>query len=140
MEVCNGLNKDNLKPSFTRPPNLCEEAPLPSLYYNLCLFVGTTSKCQVDQNQDSYCFKNVDAHVFFKSSFLKNMRIISYSPPKNLSNGISHTPISVHVTPTFKEYMVKNQNSNLTHAPSFDHNSCKSGLNEQCKGTLIIYI
>jgi hypothetical protein len=26
--------------------------------------------------------------------------------------------------------------SNLTPTPSFDHNSCKSSLNEQCEGTL----
>jgi hypothetical protein len=29
---------------------------------------------------------------------------------------------------------------NLTPAPSFDHNSCKLGRNEQFEGTLSIYV
>jgi hypothetical protein len=35
--------------------------------------------------------------------------------------------------------MVKSQILNLIITPSFDHNSCKSGLNEQSEGTLSIY-
>ncbi len=36
--------------------------------------------------------------------------------------------------------MVGSQITNLTPGPSFDHNSCISSLNEQCKRTLGIYI
>jgi hypothetical protein len=36
--------------------------------------------------------------------------------------------------------MVKSQIFKLIPAPSFDHNSCKSSRNEQCKGILSIYV
>jgi hypothetical protein len=40
----------------------------------------------------------------------------------------------------FNGFVVESQISNLTLAPSFDHKLCKSGLNEQCEGTLNIYV
>jgi hypothetical protein len=43
-------------------------------------------------------------------------------------------------TPTFKGIMVGNQIPNLTPASSFVRNLCKSSLNEQCEGTLSIYV
>jgi hypothetical protein len=41
----NGLSRDNLKHKFYTTRNLWEEAPLPFLYYILCLSTGATSKC-----------------------------------------------------------------------------------------------
>jgi hypothetical protein len=69
----------------------------------------------------------------------ENSKAIQYSLQKYLSNGVSHTPIEAYLTFFFKEFMIRNQIPNLIHAPSFDHNSCKSSLNEQCEGTLNIY-
>ncbi len=40
---------------------------------------------------------------------------------------------------TSKGFMVENKIPNVTPVFSFDHNSCKSSLNEQCKGILSIY-
>jgi len=51
---------------------------------------------------------------------------------------IAH-PIWPHLTPDFKGFVIGSQIPNLTSAPSFDHNSCKLALNEQCKSILIIY-
>jgi hypothetical protein len=62
-----------------------------------------------------------------------------YNPQKDFSNGLKHAPIGPHLIPAFKRFVVKSQIPNLTPTPSFDHNLCKSGLNEQCKGTLNIY-
>jgi hypothetical protein len=75
-------------------------------------------------------FTSFSNQVYFKIS-----RKISYSPWKYLSNGVWHSPIGVHLTPTFKRFVVESQIPNLILAPSFDHNSCKSALNEQCKST-----
>jgi hypothetical protein len=65
-------------------------------------------------------------------SFFENVRKIFYSFQKIF-------PIGAHLAPIFKGFMVESQISNLTLAPSFDHNSCKLGLNEQFKVTLSIY-
>jgi hypothetical protein len=43
------------------------------------------------------------------------------------------------LTLTFKGFLVGNQIFNLILTLSFDHNSCKSHLNEQWEGTLSIY-
>jgi hypothetical protein len=76
---------------------------------------------------------------FSNQVYFENSREISYSPQKNLFNDALHAPIETHLTPTFKGFMVGSQILNLIHAPSFDYNSCKLGLNEQCKVTLSIY-
>ncbi len=44
------------------------------------------------------------------------------------------------MTPAFKQFMVGSRIPNLTPTPSFDHNSCKSCLNEQWKAALSIYV
>ncbi len=41
--------------------------------------------------------------------------------------------------PAFKGSVIGSQILNLILTPSFDHNSYKLGLNEQCEGTLSIY-
>ncbi len=70
----------------------------------------------------------------------ENERAITYSPQKDLSNNVEHAQIELHLTPTLKGFVVGNQFPNLTPTPSFDHNSCKLGLNEQCEGSLSIYV
>jgi hypothetical protein len=64
------------------------------------------------------------------------MRATSYNPEKNLSNGVSHTLIEDHLTLALKRFVVESQIPNLTFDLCFDHNSCISSLNEQCKGIL----
>jgi len=64
--------------------------------------------------------------------FFENVRKIFYSFQKIF-------PIGIHLAPIFKGFMVGSQISNLILGLSFDHNSCKSGLNEQFKVTLSIY-
>ncbi len=78
--------------------------------------------------------------IFFSNQvFFENVREISYNSQKDLSNSVKHAPIRLHLTLAFKGFVVRNQIPNFTPALSFDHNSCKLGLNKQCEGTLIIY-
>jgi hypothetical protein len=78
----------------------------------------------------------LDVHISLKSSFfLDHARALYYSQ-KDISNGVSHVPIKNHLTPTLKGFVVGSQIFNLVPDPSFDHNSCILGLNEQCNGTL----
>jgi hypothetical protein len=88
------------------------------------------------QNWDFCCPETLDARIFFKTSYLEHEREISYSPQKDLSNGVLHAPIGDHLALALKGFMVRNQIPNLTPNLSFDHNSCILGLNEQCEGTL----
>jgi hypothetical protein len=67
---------------------------------------------------------------FLNQFFYENSKAISYSPQKYLSNGVLHAPIEANLTLSFKELVIRNQIPNLIPAPSFDHNSCKSSLNE----------
>jgi len=76
---------------------------------------------------------------FLNQVVYENSKEISCSLQKYLSNDVSHTPIKAYLTLSFKEFVIRNQISNLTHAPSCNHNSCKSSLNAQCEGTLSIY-
>jgi len=109
--------------------------------------VGTTSKCHFSPILPSGSPKIGTLVVpklwtfisFSNQIFFKNSKIISYSPQKDLSKGLKHALIGPHLTPTFKGFVVKNQIPNLTLAPSFDHNSRKSSLNEQWEGTWSIY-
>jgi hypothetical protein len=92
------------------------------------------------QKWDFCCPKYLDAHFFPQmKSFFDNVKQISYSLQKYLSNDVWHASIKPHLTLAFKEFVVKNQNFNLTHALSFYHYSYKSGLNEQYEGTLSTY-
>jgi hypothetical protein len=70
---------------------------------------------------------------------LEYARKISYSFQNDLSKNVLHTPIKDHLTSILKGF-VRNQIHNLTSELSFDHNSSILGLNEQCEGTLGIYI
>jgi hypothetical protein len=69
----------------------------------------------------------------------ENSRALSYSPQKCLSYGLYHTRVKFHFTPTFKGFVVRSQIPNLTPTLFFYHNSCKSCLNGQCKGTSNVY-
>jgi hypothetical protein len=60
-------------------------------------------------------------------------------PKKDLSNSVLHSQIKDYLTPTLRGFVVRSQIPNLTPIPSFDHNSCTSGFNEQCENTLNIY-
>ncbi len=71
---CDKFKKDNLKLHMAR--NLWEEASLPSLYYTLCLSVGTTSKCHFPsgiQNGSSktrtFVVPKIWTLIFFQTKF-----------------------------------------------------------------------
>ncbi len=77
--------------------------------------------------------------IYFSNQIcFENVKEISYSLQKNHSNDLQHAPIGAHLTTTFKGFVVGSQIPNLTPAPSFDHNSCKPSINEQCEITLSI--
>jgi hypothetical protein len=76
---------------------------------------------------------------FLNQAFFEHVMTIIYSPQKNLSIGVLQDPIKHHLTPNLRGFMIKSQIFNLTPSPYFDHNSCISSLNEQCKGILGIY-
>jgi hypothetical protein len=84
--------------------------------------------------------QNFGCSYFFQIKFVLRIRgqyLITLQ--KVFFNGVSHVPIKPHLTFAFKGFMFKSQIPNLTSTPSFDHNSCKLGLNKQCEGTLSIY-
>ncbi len=71
---CGELNRDKFKFKFYIVRNLWEEVLLPLLVIYYVTFHGSyiemtlfskTSKWEF-QNWDSYCFKTLDAHIFFK--------------------------------------------------------------------------
>jgi hypothetical protein len=66
----------------------------------------------------------------------EHMRAISYSPYKNISSGVSYTPIKDDLTPILRGFVVGSKILNLIPNLFLGHNSCILGLNEQCKGTL----
>jgi hypothetical protein len=71
---------------------------------------------------------------------LEHVMVIFYSPQKDLFNSVLHSPIKDDLTSILRGFMVMSQIGNLTLDLSFDQNSCILGQNEQCKGTLGIYI
>ncbi len=141
------LSRDNLKHKFYTTRNLWEEAPLFSLWYIMCLFIRTTSKCHFSlkllsgsPKTRTFTIPKLWTPMSFSNQIsFENERAISYSPWKYLSNSVYYGWIEPHLTPAFKGFVVGSQIPYLTTAPSFDHNSCKSSLNEQCKATLSIY-
>jgi hypothetical protein len=87
------------------------------------------------QNYDFCWLETLDVHIF-----LEHATILSYSPWKDLSNGVLHASIGDHLIPNLKEFVIESLILNyLTFSLSFERNSCKSSLNEQCEGTLGIY-
>ncbi len=109
-------------------------------------FHEATSKCHFPHDSQMGVPKlklllsqNFGHSYLFQINFFGNAKEIFYSPQKDLSNGVMHAPIKAHLTFTFKGFVVESIVFNLTPTLSFDHNSCKSGLNEQCEGILSIY-
>jgi hypothetical protein len=51
---------------------------------------------------------------FSNQTCLEHVIALSYSPQKDISNGVLHTPIKNHLTPALKGFVVKNQIPNLT--------------------------
>ncbi len=113
----------------------------------MCLSIGTTSKCQFSSRLPSGSPKIGTVVVpklwtpisLSNEGYFENMKATSYSLQKTIFPMVYSAPIKPHLTPAFKGLVVRGQILNLTTTLSFDHNSCKSGLNEQCKGTLSIY-
>jgi len=138
------LSRANFKHKLYTTHNLWEEASLPSLHYTLCLLpkMGITFKCHFflgNPKTRTFVVRKLWTLIYFSNQVcFENMKTISYSLQKTLSNGLQHAPIRTHLTPAFKGFVVESQIPNLIHAPSFDHNSCKSSLNDQCEVTLSI--
>jgi len=59
------------------------------------------------------------------------VKAMTYSSQKDLSNGLLHAPIKDHSTFALRGFVFESQIPNLTPGPSFDHNTCILGLNEQ---------
>ncbi len=144
---CNKLSKDNFKHKLCTTHNLWEEATLPSLQYILCLSTRTTSKYHFSLGLPTespkikiFIISKLWTFIFFSNQiYFENARGIFHSLQKGLFNNVQNTLIGIHLTPIFKGFFIKSQILNLTLAPSFDHNSCKSRLNEQCVDTLNMY-
>jgi hypothetical protein len=75
---------------------------------------------------------------FSNQTCLEHKREITYSPQKDISNGVFSTPIGDHLTFILRGFVVASQIPNLTLDLSFDHNSCISSLNDQGEGILDI--
>jgi hypothetical protein len=110
---CDELNRDNFKQKLYMACNLWEEAPLPSLYYILCLSTWATSKRHFflgfpsgSPKTNFYYPKTLDDHIFFKLSFFEHTMAISYSFQKDLSNSVLHAPIGDHLTLALKGFVV----------------------------------
>ncbi len=141
---CDKLSRANFKHKLYTTRNLWEEASLPSLHYTLCLLpkMGITSKCHFflgNPKTKTFVIPKLWTFVYFSNQVCcENTKTISYSPQKTISNGLQHAPIRIQLTLVFKGFVVESQIPNLIHVPSFDHNSCKSSLNDQCEVTLSI--
>jgi len=72
-------------------------------------------------------------------TFFEHVMTRTYSFRKYFSIDVLQVLIKHHLTLNLRGFMVKSQILNLTPSPYFDHNSCISSLNEQCKGILGIY-
>jgi len=128
-----GLSRDNLKHKLYMTHNLWEEASFFSLWYIMCLFAGTTSKCHFSLkllNGSPKIRTFVIPELWMPISFsnqicFENENAIFYNPWKYLSKGEYYGWIEPHMTPAFKGFVVGSQIPYLTLAPSFDHNSCK---------------
>jgi len=70
----------------------------------------------------------------------EHIKVVTFSPQKDIFNGVLHIPIGDDLTPTLKGFVVRSQIPNLTLDFSFDCNSYISGVIAQCKGILSIYI
>ncbi len=46
---------------------------------------------------------------FSNQVYFANARATSYSPQKDLSNGVYHAPIKIHLTLAFKGFVVRSQ-------------------------------
>jgi hypothetical protein len=68
--------------------------------------------------------------AFSNQACLEHARALSYNHQKDLSNGVLHAPIGDHFTFASRVFVVRSQIHNLIFDPFFNHNSCKSGLNE----------
>jgi hypothetical protein len=104
--------------------------------------MGATSKWHFFLRLPSGTFVVSKLWTFISSSnqtYLEYAREIFYSPQKDLSNDVLHASIKDHLTPILRGFIIGSQIHNLTSKLSFDHNSCISGLNEQCEGILGIY-
>jgi hypothetical protein len=78
--------------------------------------------------------------VFFSNQDnFEHARTIFYNFQKYFFDDVWHAPIRAHFTLVLKGFVIKGQIPILTSNPSFNHNSCISSINEQCKGTLSIY-
>ncbi len=94
---------------------------------NLCLLVGTISKCHFFS-----CPQNFECSYLFQIKCILRMWGQYFIALKTFFPTMYRTSIKPHLTPTFK-------GGNLVLVFSFNHNSCKSGLIEQCEGILSMY-
>ncbi len=148
---CDGLCKDNFKHKLYIALNLWKEAPLPSLYYTLCFSMGITSKCHFSPRLPSgspkietlvvpklWTFIYIYIYIFQIKSF-KKMRaqyIIAFK--KYFQHCITRTNWT-SFDPCFQGICGQESNSQFDFYFFFyNHNSCKSDLNEQCEITLNI--
>ncbi len=84
---CDELSRDNLKHKLYMTCNIWEEAPLPSLYYILCLSARTTSKCHFSLGFPSGSPKTktlivpkISTFISFSNQvYFDNTRVIFYS-------------------------------------------------------------
>jgi hypothetical protein len=144
---CDKFSRENFKHKLYMTCNLWEEAPLPST--TLWFFAWVTSKWHFFlgfPNESPKIGTLIVPKLWMlisssNQAYLEHeIKEISYSPQKYLSNGVSHALIGDHLTLAIRGFMVGSQIPNLTPCPSFDHNSCILSLNEQCEGTLGMYI
>ncbi len=87
---CGGFNKDNFKHKLYMAHNLWEEAPLPSLYYTLCLSTRTTFNT-LNGSPKTKTFIVLEFWTFISFSnqvIFENARAIVYSLQKDISNGV----------------------------------------------------
>ncbi len=116
---CGKFSKDNFKHRFYTTCNLWEEAPLPFVYNILWLSTKATSNWHFFLRFPNGVPKlrlllsqNI-GHSYFSQikTFLKHVRATSYNSQKDLSNGVSHTPIENHLAPALRRICGRESNS-----------------------------
>jgi hypothetical protein len=81
----------------------------------MCLFTGITFKCHFSPGLPNGSPKIKTLVVpklwrlisFSNQVFFENARAISYSLQKDLSNGVKHASIKLHLSLAFKAFMVR---------------------------------
>ncbi len=123
---CDEFNRTTLNTSFTWLVTFPRKEhsfliiylmPLRQDYIQMSLFPGTpkwSPKTRTLIVPKLWTFISLSNQVEFE-----NAKVIHYNPQKNISKGVQHTPIKIHLNPIFKGFCGQESNSQFDYRPFF---------------------